>query len=222
MKRMMSLGIDNEIIKERKPVKKMINDLHIRMAEPDDAENLLEIYAPYVKNTCITFEYEVPSAREFTGRITKTLNKFPYLVAELSGEIIGYAYASPFKGRPAYDWAVETTVYLKENIRGKGIGRQLYTALEDILKKQNITNANACITYPNPESIGFHEKMGYRTVGHFTKCGYKDGQWLDVVWMEKFLQKHPEKPAAVIPVGVLDAVELKLIRLNGLQQLKEE
>lgn len=98
---------------------------------------------------------------------------------------------------------METTVYLKVNVRGNGIGRQLYVALEDILRRQNITNANACITYPNPESIGFHEKMGYRTVGHFTKCGYKGGQWLDVVWMEKFLQEHSDKPGAVIPVGEL-------------------
>ena len=140
---------------------------------------------------------------EFTKRIRETLKKYPYLAAEQNGEIVGYAYASPFKGRPAYDWAVETTVYLKENAKGKGIGRQLYTALEDILRKQNITNANACITYPNPESIGFHEKMGYRIVGHFSKCGYKDGQWRDVVWMEKFLQEHLEKPEAVIPVGRL-------------------
>ncbi len=182
---------------------KNADDLRIRMAEPDDAFTLLGIYEPYVENTCITFEYQVPSLEEFTKRIRETLKKYPYLAAEQNGEIVGYAYASPFKGRPAYDWAVETTVYLKENAKGKGIGRQLYTALEDILRKQNITNANACITYPNPESIGFHEKMGYRIVGHFSKCGYKDGQWRDVVWMEKFLQEHLEKPEAVIPVGRL-------------------
>ena len=180
---------------------KNANDLRIRMAEPDDAFTLLGIYEPYVENTCITFEYQVPSQEEFTKRIRETLKKYPYLAAEQNGEIVGYAYASPFKGRPAYDWAVETTVYLKENAKGKGIGRQLYTALEDILRKQNITNANACITYPNPESMGFHEKMGYRIVGHFSKCGYKDGLWRDVVWMEKFLQEHLEKPKAVIPVG---------------------
>lgn len=182
---------------------KNANDLRIRMAEPDDAFTLLGIYEPYVENTCITFEYQVPSLEEFTERIRETLKKYPYLAAEQNGEIAGYAYASPFKGRPAYDWAVETTVYLKENAKGKGIGRQLYTALEDILRKQNITNANACITYPNPESMGFHKKMGYRIVGHFSKCGYKDGQWRDVVWMEKFLQEHLEKPEAVIPVGRL-------------------
>lgn len=186
-----------------KSMNKNADDLRIRMAEPDDAFTLLGIYEPYVENTCITFEYQVPSLEEFTKRIRETLKKYPYLAAEQNGEIAGYAYASPFKGRPAYDWAVETTVYLKENAKGKGIGRQLYTALEDILRKQNITNANACITYPNPESMGFHKKMGYRIVGHFSKCGYKDGQWRDVVWMEKFLQEHLEKPEAVIPVGRL-------------------
>ena len=108
---------------------KNANDLRIRMAEPDDAFTLLGIYEPYVENTCITFEYQVPSQEEFTKRIRETLKKYPYLAAEQNGEIVGYAYASPFKGRPAYDWAVETTVYLKENAKGKGIGRQLYTAL---------------------------------------------------------------------------------------------
>ena len=117
---------------------KNANDLRIRMAEPDDAFTLLGIYEPYVENTCITFEYQVPSQEEFTKRIRETLKKYPYLAAEQNGEIVGYAYASPFKGRPAYDWAVETTVYLKENAKGKGIGRQLYTALEDILRRQNI------------------------------------------------------------------------------------
>ena len=118
-------------------------NLRIRMAVPEDAGTLLKIYEPYVKNTCITFEYQVPSVEEFTQRIRETLKKYPYLIAEQNGEILGYAYASPFKGRPAYDWAVETTVYLKVNVRGNGIGRQLYTALEDILRRQNITNANA-------------------------------------------------------------------------------
>lgn len=104
--------------------------LTIRTAVRQDAEALLQIYAPYVKNTAITFEYDVPSVEEFAGRISKVLQKYPYLVAEVNGEPVGYAYAGPFKERAAYDWAVETTVYVRENMKKSGIGRALYTALE--------------------------------------------------------------------------------------------
>ena len=104
--------------------------LTIRTADRQDAEALLQIYAPNVKNTAITFEYDVPSVEEFAGRISKVLQKYPYLVAEVNGEPVGYAYAGPFKERAAYDWAVETTVYVRENMKKSGIGRALYTALE--------------------------------------------------------------------------------------------
>ena len=102
----------------------------IRTAVQQDAKVLLEIYAPYVKKTAITFEYDVPSVEEFARRISKVLQKYPYLVAEVNGEPVGYAYAGPFKERAAYDWAVETTVYVRENMKKSGIGRALYTALE--------------------------------------------------------------------------------------------
>ena len=178
-------------------------NLRIRMAVPEDAGTLLKIYEPYVKNTCITFEYQVPSVEEFTQRIRETLKKYPYLIAEQNGEILGYAYASAFKERAAYDWAVETSIYVSEGARRTGAGSLLYEALEDYLKRQNVINVNACIAYPNPGSIAFHEKYGYRTVGHFTKCGYKLGQWWDMVWMEKMLGPHPEQPEPFIPVGRL-------------------
>ncbi|NLL76892.1 MAG: N-acetyltransferase [Clostridiales bacterium] len=176
--------------------KKMI----IRIAKKEDAKQLLAIYAPYVTNTAITFEYEIPSEEEFRNRIIRTLEKYPYLVLEQEKEILGYAYASAFKGRPAYDWAVETSIYVKEGVHGKGIGKKLYTALEEILKKQHIINMNACIAYPNPESIVFHEKSGYKTVAHFTKCGYKLGKWYDMIWMEKMLGPHPESPQPVLSI----------------------
>lgn len=179
----------------------MENDnLIIRMAVPADAEELLKIYEPYVLKTAITFEYTVPTLEDFRGRVEQTLTRFPYLAAELDGKIVGYAYVSPFKSRAAYDWAVETSIYVDENCRGGGIGHRLYEALEDILKRQNILNLNACIAYPNPESIRFHEKYGYRTVAHFTKCGYKMGCWYDMVWLEKMLGGHPKEPAPVIPI----------------------
>ena len=179
--------------------------LVIRTASPKDAEALQNIYAPYVEKTAVTFEYEAPSVEEFAGRIERTLQKYPYLAAELDGGIVGYAYAGAFHERAAYDWAVETSIYVREDKKGAGIGRALYEALEQALLRQNILNANACIAYPAQEdkyltkdSVLFHERMGYRMVGKFQKCGYKFGRWYDMVWMEKHLKSNPENPERVI------------------------
>ena len=119
----------------------------IRTARESDAPALLAIYAPYVENTAITFEYDVPSIEEFTSRIHHTLEKYPYLVAEKNSQILGYAYASPFHERAAYDWAAETSIYVDQNCKHMGIGRLLHDALEQTLKAQGILNMNACIAY---------------------------------------------------------------------------
>lgn len=174
-------------------------DISIRIAEEKDTEELLSIYAHYVENTGITFEYEVPTAGEFTSRISRTLFKYPYLVAVSGRQILGYAYASSFKDRAAYAWSVETSIYIREGCHGRGAGTLLYKSLEDILSRQNILNLNACIAYPNPKSIAFHENLGYKTVAHFTKCGYKAGRWYDMIWMEKMLGGHPDTPLPFIP-----------------------
>lgn len=171
----------------------------IRVASEKDAEELLSIYAYYVENTGVTFEYDVPSAEEFASRVRRTLSKYPYLVAEADGGILGYAYASAFKDRAAYAWSVETSIYIREGCHGRGMGTILYQALEEALSRQNILNLNACIAYPNPESIAFHENLGYKTVAHFTKCGYKAGRWYDMIWMEKMLGGHPDTPQPFIP-----------------------
>ncbi len=185
-----------------------MSDLRIELASVSDAAELLAIYRPYVEETAITFEYDVPSLTEFQERIWNTLLKFPYIKAVREGHILGYAYASPFKTREAYAWAVEMSVYVHKNARGGGIGKALYRALEEILKRQHITNLNACIAYPNPASIAFHESFGYRTVAHFTKCGYKLGAWHDMIWMEKHISPHPETPQPVIPLSQLDLTGL--------------
>ena len=171
--------------------------ISIRTATEDDAEELLAIYAPYVKQTAITFEYDVPSKKDFKSRISHTLEKYPYLVAEEDGKIVGYAYVSPFKERAAYDWSVETSIYVDMIQKRKGIGRLLYDRLEEILKKQGILNVNACIGYPQiddeyltKDSVYFHEKLGYHMVGTFHQCGYKFNRWYDMVWMEKFIGEH--------------------------------
>ncbi len=169
----------------------------IRNASQDDAGRLLEIYAPYVLNTAITFEYEVPSIEEFQRRIVQTQRKFPYLVAEKNGEIVGYTYAGVFKARPAYDRCVETSIYIDATCHHQGIGRLLYDALEERLKSMGILNANACISwtdtpdgYLTHESPLFHEKLGYTKVAHFHQCGYKFNRWYDMIWMEKMLGEH--------------------------------
>lgn len=170
----------------------------IKIATPDDAERLVEIYSYYVENTTVTFEYDVPTVEEFRQRIENTLKMFPYLVAEDNGLIIGYCYASPFKTRKAYGWSVETSIYVDKDSHSKGIGTLLYNKLEEYLKKQNIINTNAGISYPNDDSEAFHKKSGYKKVAHFEKVGYKLGKWVDVIWMEKSIGEHTDNPKEVI------------------------
>ena len=174
-----------------------MENITIRTATPADAEKLLEIYAPYVECTAITFEYDVPSLQEFTDRIETTLKKYPYLVAEQNGEILGYAYAGAFKARAAYARSVETSIYIKQGKKRAGLGTLLYNALEDALKQQGILNLHACISYPETEdeyltrdSVRFHEKRGYRLIGIFNQCGYKFNRWYSMVWMEKMIGEH--------------------------------
>ena len=148
----------------------------------------------------------MPSIEEFRGRIRHTLERFPYLAAEKDGKIAGYAYVSPFKERAAYDWSVETSIYVDMEQKRSGIGRRLYEELENILKQQGILNVNACIAYPQvkdeyltKDSVLFHEKLGYTMVGIFHQCGYKFHRWYDMVWMEKFIGEHRENQPDIIP-----------------------
>lgn len=161
--------------------------INIRSAQIEDATDLVAIYAPYVEGTAITFETEVPTVADFAGRIEKTLEKFPYLVAVEEGKIVGYAYASTYYARAAYDWTVELSVYVAQEARGKGIGNLLYDALEEDLTARGFKNFLACIALPNPASLALHEKRGYEQVAHFKKVGYKFDTWHDIVWLQKSL-----------------------------------
>ena len=208
----------------------MGKELSIRTASAEDAAGLLEIYRPYVEHTAITFEYEVPTVGEFEERITNTLKRYPYLVAEKDHEMVGYAYVSPFKERAAYDWSVETSIYVRKEAKQQGIGRRLYDRLEQILRQQGILNANACIAYPQIEdeyltkdSVRFHEKLGYEMVGTFHQCGYKFGRWYDMVWMEKYIGKSVYKGTAIGPVSVLKKKDSLVKRIhidNTAEELK--
>lgn len=185
---------------------KNFEEIQIRIASAQDAAALRSIYAPYVLHTAVTFEYEVPSIQEFESRIRRTLQKYPWLVAVQNDEILGYSYAAPFHERAAYDWAVETSIYVEQNHRGMGLGRLLYNALEKVLLKQNILNLNACIAYPSEEdeyltkdSASFHHHFGYRLAGEFYQCGYKFSRWYNMIWMEKHIGAHLTNQPPVIP-----------------------
>jgi len=174
-----------------------MENITIRSATVEDAEAILNIYAYYVEKTAITFEYDVPSLDEMKRRILKTLEKYPYLVILKDDKIQGYAYAGPFKERAAYDWSVETTIYLAHDAVKGGLGKKLYLALEEALKEMGILNLYACIGYPVEEdqyltknSAQFHEHLGYETVGRFHLCGYKFQRWYDMIWMEKMIGSH--------------------------------
>lgn len=188
----------------------MMERIAIRMASPNDAKSLLEIYAPYILQTGVTFEYEVPSEENFRKRIEKVLEKYPYLVAVEDGKIVGYAYAKELGERAAFSRSVETVIYLGTDQRGKGLGRLLYGELERILRLQNVTNLYAAVSYRAREdetithaSPLFHLSVGYQKAAHFSRCGYKFGRWYDIVWYEKHIAVHGENPAEFLPIGFL-------------------
>ena len=179
----------------------------IRRAVPEDAEALLKIYAPYVTETAVSFEYAVPALEEFRERIVSRLGVYPYLVAETAGKPVGYAYAGSFHPRAAYRYAAEASIYISPNAHGQGIGRALYTELEKRLARQNICVLYACIAYTErtddpfltDASIRFHEKMGYQCVGTHHLCGYKFGRWYSMRWYEKVIAPRPEHPDDILP-----------------------
>lgn len=186
-------------------------DIKIRTATIEDAEKLLEIYKYYIKETAVTFEYEVPSVEEFQNRIRNVLEHYPYLVAEADGEIIGYSYAGQFHPRAAYAWNAEMTIYLKHGIQRNGVGRQLYTMMENILREQGLLNLISVITKPVDEysdfnSVQFHEKMGYILEGELKNSGYKFNRWYTTYYMVKTIGTPQEE---MLPIRDFDEVREK-------------
>ncbi len=166
----------------------------IRFVRPQDAARILEIYAPYITDTVISFEYDVPELADFTARVEKISSKYPYLVYERDGVVVGYAYASPYIERAAYDYTVDLSVYVDAAYCGQNIGECLYAALLDILAKQGFYNAYACITATNQNSLNFHKRMGFTDAGTHPLAGFKHGRWLDVCWYYKRLQADTNPP----------------------------
>jgi phosphinothricin acetyltransferase len=153
------------------------------------------VYAPYCTSSHISFEIVAPSAHQMRDRIERVTERFPWLVGEIDGRVIGYVYASQHRERAAYRWAVDVAVYIAASNQRGGFGRALYTSLFDILREQGYFQAYAGITLPNPGSQGLHEALGFRPIAVFPSVGYKLGRWLDVGWWHLQLRPEVDDPA---------------------------
>ena len=169
-------------------------DKKIRLAREGDYDSILEIYAPFITDTVITFEYEVPTKDEFAKRIKDIQIKYPWLICEVDGNVVGYAYASKFNERSAYDWSVDFSIYIKQEFQGRKLGKALYFALLEVLKLQGYFNAYAGVTIPNLKSEGLHQSFGFKETGTFHNAGFKFGDWYNVKWFELKIQEHTLKP----------------------------
>ncbi len=172
----------------------MNENREIRLATEADAEHMLSIYAPVVRETAISFELEPPSIDEFRSRIRSTLTRTPWLLCEIDGSVAGYAYAGPLRTRQAYQWSVEVTVYVHADYRRLGVGSAVYTSLFECLRLMGYMNAYGGIALPNPGSVGLHESMGFFHVGTYRNVGYKLGAWHDVGWWQLELMSPPTEP----------------------------
>ncbi|HVE39247.1 MAG TPA: arsinothricin resistance N-acetyltransferase ArsN1 family B [Planctomycetota bacterium] len=172
----------------------------IRSVERSDAPAIRAIYAPFVSESATSFEIEPPDAAAMERRIQEQRDQFPWLVYEVGGEVLGYAYASPHRAaRKAYQWCVEVSIYIHERARRRGIGRALYGSLFDLLRRQGYVNAYAGITLPNPGSLRLHESLGFAPIGVYPRIGFKFGTWHDVIWLQLRLQEADVPVAEPLP-----------------------
>ncbi len=177
--------------------------MQIRTARPSDAAAIAEIYAPIVRETVISFEADPPSAGEMAARIETVLATHPWIVAERSDRILGYAYAGPHRSRAAYRWACDVSVYVRPEAQRRGVGRELYRALFGILSRQNLAVAFAGIGLPNEASVALHESLGFTPVGTFEQVGFKFGAWHDVAWWRLAIGDLGSRPPEPIPFSAL-------------------
>lgn len=182
-----------------------MSSVEYRVAGVDDAAAIAAIYAPYVRDTIISFETEAPDAAEIAERIRRIGAHYPWLAAVSGGQIVGYAYACENRSRLAYRWSVDVAVYLHPSAQRRGIGSGLYRRLFALLRLQGFVNAFAGITLPNAASVGLHEAMGFTLIGVYRRVGHKLGAWHDVGWWQLALQEPPATPAEPIAFPALDA-----------------
>ena len=194
----------------------MENVFSIRLVDKKDAEGILGIYAPYVRDTIISFEYDVPTLDAFSKRVENISEEYPWVVCLLGDRIIGYAYAGLYRSRRAYQWGVESTIYMEESFHGRGIARILYNTLFSILKIQGMLNIYAVISFPNEKSTGFHKSLGFSEIGIFKNVGYKFDSWHDVQWMDLYLGAHTGNPPKVNKWSLIrDSNEISLLLRNA-------
>lgn len=172
----------------------------LRLARPDDARAIAAIYAPVLQHTAISFEVDTVTAEEMAQRVATTLLRYPWLVAEAGGEVLGYAYAAQHRTRAAYSWSTDVSVYLADHARRRGLGSALYTALLDLLAAQGYANAFAGITLPNAPSIRLHESLGFVAIGVYRAVGWKLGRWHDVSWWQRRLTTSDAAPGTPFPM----------------------
>lgn len=175
--------------------------IQVRPVTPDDAAAIAAVYAPYVIDGVISFELEPPEAAEMARRMMAGGDLHPWLVAEADGAVVGYAYASPFRARAAYAWAVETTVYVAADAQERGVGRALYAELLDRLTRQGFTQAVGIIALPNDASVALHERLGFRFVGVNERVGWKRGRWIDVGVWQRALAEPDDPPSPPHPLA---------------------
>lgn len=175
----------------------------IRIATPQDAPAILDIYTPIIRDTAISFETEPPTVQQMQQRIEETLLHWPWLVCDRQGEVLGYVYATRHRARAAYQWSVDVSVYIRDGMRRTGIGRALYVSLFELLTLQQFYNCYAGITLPNPGSVGLHEALGFEPVGIYRRVGYKMGAWHDVGWWQLPLPMDASNPSAPIDFATL-------------------
>ena len=188
------------------------SDIIFRLAMPEDAQSVLDIYAPIVFNTSISFEETPPNEIEMRARIEKTIEKYPWIVATKSdSKILGYAYASSHRERSAYKWSVDVSVYVGEEFRGQNLGKKLYKELFKILQKQNYYRAFAGIVLPNEASICLHESMGFTRLGTYRDVGYKHNKWHDVGWWELTLKGPDLLPNAPLRLKEMPKLEERFV-----------
>lgn len=185
--------------------------MKLRMIKKDDIKGVQNIYKPFVKNTPITFEYNVPSYKKFIKRVEKVTETYPWIVAEVNGEIVGYAYAARFKERMAFTWDVETSIYVGEQFNTQGVGTALYGALEEILKLQGFYNMYAMVTSTAKNSLHFHESNGFKKVYEMEKCAWKFDQWYGLVCMGKQIADFDICPDSILPITIVEPKKIDKI-----------
>ncbi|HMG68312.1 MAG TPA: GNAT family N-acetyltransferase [Chitinophagaceae bacterium] len=192
----------------------------IRVAAKGDAAPILDIYAPYIENTSFTFETEVPTIDAFKERIDGYLQSWPWLVCEIDEVIAGYAYGTKHRERTAYQWSLESSVYVHDDYQRGGVAKALYTALIDILKLQQFRNLYAVINLPNEKSVAFHENLGFAYFATYKNVGYKLGRWKNVGWWELQLNEYSIEPAAPTKFPEIDKKKIDAILQGASKFLK--